>query len=144
MFLAATNCGGKKDEKMAKGRQPGVLVFGIKTWIEGVARQNLGLPFAENPSTKDEGKILQEVETIKTEMKGERSLPLTQTKSISKVVALFENQLRASLTEVPKMSLKDMQDRFDGEREARLAAEKELEEVKAQLARATEGKKKSA
>ncbi len=129
---------------MAKGRQPGVLVFGFKGFLEGVVRTNEGLPFDKEPTVAQKASVEKKVSDLREAMKLEKSADIKITGDAphtKEVVSLFLTQMRATFVETE--STGSLKEQLLTERMERESLQKRLEEMEAQLARATSGKKKT-
>lgn len=129
---------------MAKGRQPGVLAFGFKSFLEAVIRQKEGLPFDQGlPGTADqkqklEKKIDNEISDLREAMKLEKAADIKITGDAphtKEVLNLFLSQLRNTFVEVESSG--SLREQLLHERLERETLQKRLAELEAQLTRAT-------
>jgi hypothetical protein len=129
---------------MAKGRQPGVLVFGFKGFLEGVVRQKESIPFDKDPSEAQKKRIDAAVSDLREAMKLEKSsrIDIKDDKAphTKEVVELFLKQLRETMTDTVETNT-SLREQLIAERMARESLMKRLQEVEEQLERSTKGRK---
>lgn len=126
---------------MAKGRQPGVLAFGFKSFLEAVVRQKEGLAFDKEPNAAEKKKIDNKVSDLREALKTEKKAEIKVTGEAphtKDLLNLFLTQLRETMVEVESTgSLREQLLNARAEREAMIA---QMAELQAQLERATKKK----
>ncbi len=129
---------------MAKGRQPGVLAFGFKSFLEGVIRQKEGVAFDREPTIAQKERIDKSVTDLREAMKLEKQKEVKISGDAGNTIAvlnLFLSQFRESLTDTVETNT-SLREQLIAERVARDSLMARMAELEAQLERAT--KKKSA